>query len=187
MAGKGLSAVDLRSAMKAPHWAGTPATCVPSLVWKNSPHSSIVGRTPRNPSQSVAKAASSTTEFGVRWCGWRPWNSKNERKNPLAGSPRPRVRWERKTTRSPSVGAGDTSVGGGARAFTRLALGIRRVWRRNSMMSSSISEPSHTPERTAADAAAEEELISVRRKLHRATAAGRKKKEKGMEGAGARG
>src|SRR3954465_14006650 len=173
MVGNDLSATDLRIAMKAPHWAGTPATCVPSLVWKNSPHNSIVGRTPRNPSQSVAKAASSTTEFGVRWCGWRPWNSRNERKNPLAGRPRPRVKWERKTTRSPSAGAGATSAGGGARAVTAFGVGMRRVWRRNSIISSSTSEPSHTPERTAAGAAGPEELFSGGRDGYRAAAAGK--------------
>ena len=31
MVGNGLSATDLQIIMKAPHWAGTPATCVPSL------------------------------------------------------------------------------------------------------------------------------------------------------------
>ena len=52
-----------------PYEAGTPATCVASLEEKNSPHISMVGRTPRKPSHRVAKAESNTTVFGVRWCG----------------------------------------------------------------------------------------------------------------------
>ena len=32
-----MSAADLRMAVKVPHGAGTPATTVPSLDWKNSP------------------------------------------------------------------------------------------------------------------------------------------------------
>src|SRR4051812_24460228 len=50
----------------------------------------------------ATKADNNTTVLGVRWCGWRPYNSRKERKKLLAGRPRPRRQCERKTTRSPS-------------------------------------------------------------------------------------
>ena len=62
MTGKGLSAAGLRIAMKAPLWASTPCMRVPSLDWKNSPQSSMVGRTPRKPSHKETKADSGTTD-----------------------------------------------------------------------------------------------------------------------------
>src|SRR4051812_42018424 len=69
----------------------------------------MVGRTPRKPSHKATKANSNTTVLGVRWCGWRPYNSRKERKKLLAGRPRPRRQRERKTTRSHSCGVGEIS------------------------------------------------------------------------------
>ena len=85
---------------------------------------------------------------------------KKEWKKPIAGSPRPRIRCERKMTHSPSSGAGDIFLFGAVRARTRCAPGRRRVLGRKSMRSSSTTEPSHAPERMAGATAAEEELIA---------------------------
>ena len=66
MGGNGLFSLALLMAMKAPQGAGTPATTVPSLLWKNSPQSSSVGSSPKKPSQRETKADSSITMLGVR-------------------------------------------------------------------------------------------------------------------------
>ena len=58
MGENGLFSLGRLMAMKAPQGEGTPATTVPSLLWKNSAQSSSVGRTPRKPSHSVTKADS---------------------------------------------------------------------------------------------------------------------------------
>ena len=94
------------------------------------------------------------------------------------------MRCERKMTRSPSSGAGKISLSGAARAHTRSTPGRRRVLRRNSMRSSSTSEPSHTPECTAEATAAEEELIAVGAVRFCSTAARGRKGGKRRRGAG---